>query len=417
MNQLFNLIFIERAYLLIAGLLFIVGLVSVWLGAGITSPSRGGRETVVRAARKSASNAFESFTSIRYFSGLDALRGISVIGVIWTHVSGRHTLNLLNQGNRGVDLFFAISGFLVTTLLLREYRRDGRISLRDFYIRRTLRIFPLYYAVLFTYCVLMFFTLRGTPKAEEFWSNLAAFATYTSNWFVSTSNGADHGVTFYFAWSLATEEQFYLFWPPLIVLMLWKLRHQWALIFAALFLILVKLVAERYAEISLLATMLASLAPAILFGSAFAVLLNNRSAFNLVYPVVGHKYMASATGLLLVAMLQFNAPWLLVNAVMAVLVTSVCIREDTHLHPLLRWRPAMFLGTISYGIYLMHMLAANFVRKLLGHASGIDVFIVTTLVVIVMAYLSFRYFEAPILALKTRFQSQPRDLVRAPSAR
>ena len=91
-----------------------------------------------------ASDAFAAFTSVRYFSGLDALLAISVIGIIWTHLSGEHSVHLLNRGNMGVDLFFAISGFLVTTLLLREYRQNGRILLRNFYIRRTLRIFPLY---------------------------------------------------------------------------------------------------------------------------------------------------------------------------------------------------------------------------------------------------------------------------------
>jgi peptidoglycan/LPS O-acetylase OafA/YrhL len=164
--------------------------------------------------------SFHAFSGTSRFAALDGLRAFSVLAVIWTHVTGPHAVNLLNQGNKGVDLFFAISGFLVTNLLIREWRRDGSISLRNFFIRRTLRIFPLYYAVLSMYCVLVFATFRGTPKAAEFWQNFPAFATYTSNWFVNLDNGAEHGVTFYFAWSLATEEQFYLFWPPLLAAVL-----------------------------------------------------------------------------------------------------------------------------------------------------------------------------------------------------
>ena len=354
-------------------------------------------------------DGFHSFTSTRYFSGLDALRAISVIAVIWTHVSGVHGMHLFNQGNKGVDLFFAISGFLVTTLLLREYRLNGRISLRDFYIRRTLRIFPLYYAVLALYCLLVLLTLKGTSKGSEFWNNFPAFATYTSNWFVNAENSADHGVTFYFAWSLATEEQFYLLWPTLMVLLLWKVKKDWVLVVAALALIGMKVAAVPYDGGTLLATVFASLAPAILFGAAFAVLLNNRAAFNVLYPLLARRLSAPAMAVLLLAMLQVNAYWLIVHAQMALLVACVCIREDTHLHPLLTWRPAVFMGTISYGIYLMHMLAANVVRKVLGHASGIDVFVATTLLVILLAYLSFRYFEAPILRLKSRFGAERRD--------
>ena len=167
---------------------------------------------------------FASFMSVRNFSALDGLRAVSVLAVIWSHASGVHDLALLNQGRRGVDFFFAISGFLITTLLLREHSRSGGISLRDFYFRRTLRIFPLYYAVLCLYCVLAFLTLSGKPKGAEFWNNLPAFLTYTSNWFVSADHAGD-GVTFYFAWSLATEEQFYLFWPPLMVLALYAVRR------------------------------------------------------------------------------------------------------------------------------------------------------------------------------------------------
>lgn len=368
---------------------------------------------VVRRPRRDPQQAFDAFLATRYFSGLDALRAFSVIGVIWTHVSGVHALHLLNQGNRGVDLFFAISGFLVTTLLLRERRRTGQISLRDFYMRRTLRIFPLYYAVLLLYVVLVFATLRGTPKGAEFWSNLPAFASYTSNWFVSIDNGAAHGVTFYFAWSLATEEQFYLFWPSLMVLLYWKTRSDAVLVAAPLALLGIQIVAATLGGGTLAGTILASLAPAILLGVVFAVLLDNRAAYAVLYRILGHRAAAPIALALLLLLLQVGAPLLASRFVMAVLVAAVCIREDTWLHPILTWRPAVFVGTISYGIYLMHMLAANAVRKVVGHDFGLDVFAGATLLVIVMAALSFRYFESPLLALKKRFGAARREAPQA----
>lgn len=347
--------------------------------------------------------AFRDFSSTSRFSALDGLRACSVLAVIWCHVAGPQSLNLLNQGNKGVDLFFAISGFLVTNLLVRERRREGRISLRNFFIRRTLRIFPLYYAVLSMYCVLVFFTFHGTPKATEFWQNFPAFVTYTSNWFVSLENGADHGVTFYFAWSLATEEQFYLFWPPLLALVVWKTGRYWAAAVVAGVLLLVQGVASASSG-GLVFTMLGSLAPAILLGVIFALLLNSRRFFHLLYPSLGHPYAPAVSLALLLVCLQADAPRLLTAFLIAIFVVSLCVRESTALHKALTLKPLAFLGSISYGVYLMHMLAANAARKAIGHQQGLDVFLATVVVVTVMAYLSFRFFEAPLLRLKNRFR-------------
>ena len=126
-------------------------------------------------------------------------------------------------GASGVSLFFVLSGFLITTLLLREHDAHGRIGLRDFYARRALRIFPLYFAVLALYAAITFLTERDAQghlngAARLFASNLPYYATYTNNWFVDLKLNEDgqRRVIFIFAWSLATEEQFYAFWPPVL---------------------------------------------------------------------------------------------------------------------------------------------------------------------------------------------------------
>lgn len=350
-----------------------------------------------------AVNAYERFIATKHFSGLDALRAFSILAVIWSHVTADHALALLAHGNKGVDFFFAISGFLVTSLLLREYAANQRIALGAFYMRRTLRIFPLYYAVLLLYVVLVGWMLEGTPKADAFWTNLPAFASYTSNWFVAPDSGSRHGVTFYFAWSLATEEQFYLFWPSLMVLVLTFTRRSSMLAVAALSLLAIQVAAHAAGPASFIAVVLASMAPAILFGVVFAVLLNDRRSFVFLYGVLGRRWMAPLALLATLACLQFGAPANLARFLMAVIVACVCAREDTWLHPVLRWRPLVFVGTISYGIYLLHMLAANVARVLLHREFGIDVFLGTLAVVVPAAYLSYRYFESPLLSLKSRF--------------
>src|ERR1700724_4707970 len=96
-----------------------------------------------------ATRAYREFRKTTGFGSLDGLRAFSILAVIWHHAgTANNSWRLLDRGFLGVDLFFVISGFLIVTLLLREQSSIGEISLKKFYIRRTLRIFPLYYGVI-----------------------------------------------------------------------------------------------------------------------------------------------------------------------------------------------------------------------------------------------------------------------------
>uniref|UniRef100_UPI0025BF7B9B acyltransferase family protein n=1 Tax=Hydrogenophaga sp. TaxID=1904254 RepID=UPI0025BF7B9B len=142
-------------------------------------------------------NEHERFLALRRFDSLDGLRALAVIAVVWQHTAGKAFSGtpLATIGGEGVTLFFAISGFLITTLLLRERDRRGTIDLRAFYVRRTLRIFPIYYLTLLTYVVLVWTFERDSEAGQEFFSNLPYFFTYTSNWFVELKERT----IFYFA--------------------------------------------------------------------------------------------------------------------------------------------------------------------------------------------------------------------------
>src|ERR1700683_2022788 len=119
-------------------------------------------------------HGYAKFREVRFFGSLDGLRALSIIGVIWFHscwatpfYEKLETIPLLRQGEWGVNIFFVISGFLITTLLLRERHRSGTISIRDFYIRRSLRIWPLYYATLGLYVVIELVFERGTVRSHN----------------------------------------------------------------------------------------------------------------------------------------------------------------------------------------------------------------------------------------------------------
>ena len=145
--------------------------------------------------------------------GLDGLRALSVAAVIAYHISGapyfpsnRLLARVMGEGMMGVQVFFVISGFLITWLLLEEEKRCGRISLGYFYLRRVLRILPPAFLFLAVICILKY---RGV--VVERWGDIGRSAFFTRNLSKNIS------VTAHF-WSLAIEEQYYLFWPILFLL-------------------------------------------------------------------------------------------------------------------------------------------------------------------------------------------------------
>jgi len=152
--------------------------------------------------------------------GLDGLRALAVIAVVWHHTHpGYAGVPMSHNGFLGVDVFFVLSGFLITTLLLGERAAKGSFSLTKFYIRRSLRIFPLYYAVL-ALLALYFLGSSAASQRTVFLSELPFHASYTSNW---VHLGSLMAIT----WSLSTEEQFYLAWPPLLAAL--GMRSLWVL--------------------------------------------------------------------------------------------------------------------------------------------------------------------------------------------
>ena len=334
----------------------------------------------------------------RRFASLNGLRCLAILAVIWHHASGRRN-EILGRG-LGVDLSFAISGFLITTLLAREFSRTGKINLRRFYARRTLRIFPLYFAVLGLYVVLVIATRGGTPQGAAFMHHLPAFATYTSNWFVPIGNG--NSTIFYFAWSLATQEQFYLLWPLALLLCLAPGRWWRA---GAVMLALI-----AFSEVARLAisghglaiTAARSIAAPICLGAAWALMLHSATGFAAARRLLGHR--AAAPGLLagLAACIAMRVPVGILEFLLAALVAACCIREDNLAAPLLTARPMRFVGEISYGMYLLHMLAINSVRPIVGTPFGVPVFVAGTGVTTALAYASYRWFETPILRFRDR---------------
>ncbi len=158
----------------------------------------------------------------RYQPALDGLRAISILLVLTRHAGLR---GLFVSGDHGVDIFFVLSGFLITTLLLEEHRSSGHIGLGRFYVRRVLRLYPVV-LVLLAVGALVLIVDPSFPTAPH-WSGLAATSFYYANWFHNVNPLAQGFLAP--TWSLAIEEQFYLVWPPIVVLLLARGRGRWGL--------------------------------------------------------------------------------------------------------------------------------------------------------------------------------------------
>jgi peptidoglycan/LPS O-acetylase OafA/YrhL len=154
------------------------------------------------------------FKEAKFFNNLDGLRGIAIFAVFFHHipVSGYEFLDVFHANGRyGVSLFFVVSGFLISSLLLREKEQKGTVYLKNFYIRRGLRLYPLYYIVLILYCFLIFGLNQYSPENQQlFKDKFPSYVFYYSNILLTATVGP-----FFFAWSLAVEEQFYLVYAAL----------------------------------------------------------------------------------------------------------------------------------------------------------------------------------------------------------
>lgn len=346
---------------------------------------------------------FRKFREKKYFSELDVLRGFSILAVVYYHTVPSYFAHF---GSNGVTLFFAISGFLITTIILRSKNEDGSFGIRNFYVRRSLRIWPLYYAVLLLYILAVLLFERDALVKQQFFYNLKYFATFTSNWFVAYDQPR---VIFYLAWSLAAEEQFYLVWP-------WVERYlkgvQPALV--AGFIVLCTSAAAVLApssEPNLLMTIVVGIPPAICCGVILGHLLNKPSTFSAIYLYAGRPasaFMAVQVTLAAVVLLPDAMPLkgTLVALATAFLVATCVVREDNIFTKLSGIRPLMLLGGVSYGVYLLHMLVLNGLRRceaVMGLSSPLLLFLGTTIVSTLLASLIYRYYERPFIALKDRW--------------
>lgn len=359
-------------------------------------------------------NAFTRFQNLGYFAGLDGIRCLAIIAVIWHHTVQTGFLPMFDRGYLGVDLFFVLSGFLITTLLLREKSKTGKISLGNFWIRRFLRLMPAYYGLLVALLLAYGIFKPEDPNTARLFSGFPVYALYLSNWFNPGANNLDP------LWSLATEEQFYLVWPvieaffaPVIML----------ITFTA-FLIINQLVNFGVLDGAILSVfgvapdahpeILQSTFTPILLGVALAHGLTHKAIFTALSPFITGKARTLGLGVVLLILLNVPAGDIsgllraLIHMTMALFIGSIVLSPDSRLTQAFEVNIFKYVGTISYGMYLFHMwvvFAASVILTKIGLSSGIILFVLVLFGTIAISAVSFTVYEKPFLNLRHRFRA------------
>ena len=344
--------------------------------------------------------------------GLDGLRAVSVIVVMLYHAH----ISPVAGGFLGVEIFFVISGYLITDILLAEITRNGHIDLCRFWKRRFLRLIPALMALLTVVTVIGAFHLRD--RSAQFRGDIVASLFYVENWYQIWSGSsyfADQGLpVLRHIWSLAVEEQFYLIWPLFIAAVSRTLggrRHLVVILttllclYSAFLMWILSTPDELSTAITLERLNRAYLGTdtrsfGILSGALLAMLLNKTSFVGAKSRFASFSGLLALLGLLwFCSVMEAEDPMLYRGGFAAVdlltlLVISALVKARRSLLVSLLGMPFMeWIGQRSYGIYLWHWPVFRLVGEGHTHPGWVGARFVVTLII---AEASYRYLETPI---------------------
>ena len=337
---------------------------------------------------------------------LDGLRGIAIILVLLDHggICGD------GYGFIGVNTFFVLSGFLITSLLVSEWEQTGTISFLKFYARRALRLFPALFSMLAAFVIYVWFSTEGKKTSEDLHETLWALFYFT-NW----AKILELGPSLHLAhtWSLSIEEQFYFIWPALLLFMLPRNTRSSLLCWIMLGVLLslsvriYLLVAVSMLNPDRLACGLDARADSLLLGCFVGILLSSGHLFLFKkHKIVGgFLWVGSVLGLLVLghciqARCWVYVSWLLASIFAAVLIAQLASSSGSLSHWVLENRFLVYIGQISYGLYIWHFPILNILKE--RHLPWENLIYLASVFPVVL--LSYYFIEKPCLRLKHRLQ-------------
>ena len=352
---------------------------------------------------------------MNYSKELDGLRATAVLLVLWAHFPKIEGFQLLNTvietgarigvGYFGVDLFFVLSGFLITSNLLKE-KKQGTISIWKFYGKRLLRIAPIYYISL----IFCWFYFGSTGY------DIVSSAFYVSNYyFVFDESGGPLRHT----WSLSVEEQFYLFWPFIVTLLSIANLKKLTIIYTPLLIFLLAIALVSWNEY-IANRLIYRATPFRMLSLCLGAYLAIRIAQN--QPIIRFKWLCltiSGITLLILALLFDTLQLTGIKSILTMYGFSllsfamVCgaysglFIQGRNVFWLFRSRPLVSIGKVSYGLYLYHaiILFALNICKYQVDSAPLSTWLIALTLSILLAYLSYYLLERNLLNLKDRLFS------------
>lgn len=363
---------------------------------------------------------FTTNTKTIYLPGLNGLRAIAAIAVVVSHItlalnefglnnkifgtdSNGNASGLALAGN-GVTIFFTLSGFLITFLLLKEKEMRGHLKIKDFYVRRILRIWPLYYLYFFV-CIatILLYSIPLSISSIPFYVFLAANIPFIVG-------KALPFLAHY--WSLGVEEQFYIFFPQLAKLSnkkLFKFSLVLILIFLCLKFIFWVLYRKYGIEVPFLAisvtrfhTMLIGVVGGILYYSKNQLFLR----------ICTHKLtqIIAWSCIFLITINKFHIASVIDGEIVSLVALFLIMGQVTKRNNIINLENKIcdFIGKISYGIYVLHPLLIFYFARIIGHLTDTIVnylllYIFITAITVILAYISYEFYEKRFLKLKSKY--------------
>lgn len=348
---------------------------------------------------------------MNYRKEIDGLRALAVIPVILFHAG----FEWISGGFIGVDIFFVISGYLITTIIIKE-KENNTFTLSNFYERRIRRILPALFFVLLVCLPFAWFWLLP-HELKDFGKSLVAVSIFASNilfWKESDYFAADAElIPLLHTWSLAVEEQFYLFFP-IIMIIFWRLGKRGLMIVISVIALISIGLSEwgwrHFTEANFF----------LIPTRAWELMIGSLTAFYLYYKKYDHQkqeqskihQIASAMGFMLIlySIFFFNKdiPFPSLYTLMPTLGTTLIIlfaTPETLVNKLLSLRLVVGIGLISYSAYLWHQPLFVFARFRSLEEPSMGLLSLLSLVTLALAYLSWRFIEQPFRN-KQRFTRQ-----------
>lgn len=347
-----------------------------------------------------------------YIAGLDGLRALAVLAVVIYHVSPA----ILAGGYLGVDVFFVISGFLITTLILREKRKTGGFDLRGFWVRRARRLFPAFVVLILTVVPLAWAINRDLLVGIG--RQVLGALTFSTNW-LEIAHGTSYfdqtsPLLFKNFWSLAIEEQFYLFWPLVMLALLTVLAKLWQRLAIAAILAggSALLMAVLYDPANV--TFVYYGTHTHMFGIALGIVLafiwaDPREPFlgSATWRAMNQPVGAGALAVIAVAMIvlpddaegAYRGVIALVSS-LTVVVIAAMLAPGSLLARLADNRVFRWVGSRSYGLYLWHWPILVMVTALVPAAIGTAAYWIRAAIAVALTALicevSYRFVETPV---------------------